>query len=98
MSGILERRESAWIGSRRGLIVCGGHVIGEGFMRPVFVVLVAKAIKAPLLRRESGRRGPRRPGFEDAMKLFVRPVLIRAPHRDVFDGDPQPQPPNIELP
>jgi hypothetical protein len=94
MARILQRRQAARQRTRRGMIVRRRHGLVQGFMRPLVVVLGAETGEASLLGRRSGGGGPRGVGFEDAVKLFVRPVLFGVPGIDALGHNPEADPPD----
>ena len=78
----------------RGLIVRGGRLLIQGFVRTLVVVLVTKPIEADLLRLQipAGRtRGLR---LERPVHALMAPVLLRGRGRDQLREDPEPNPPD----
>ena len=79
MPGIHDGRHRCRQGPPRRRVVGGRRLIAERFVRPLVVVLGAEAAESMLLRVQVRGGRPGGVGFEDGMKLFMRPVLIRAP-------------------
>ena len=93
---ILQRRERIGIGTRRGLVVRGGRITRERFMRSLFVVFAAKLIEAALLLREIGLGRARGLVFQRPMHSFVRCVLLWGRGTDPLMLNAETQPPDVE--
>src|SRR5215212_9290657 len=94
MAWILECRKVTGEGAWRGAIATGRHIVRQGRVRALVVVLETEATEAALLRRRIARGWPRRFGFEHRMKLFVRSVLVRAAEGDSLRDNPEADPPH----
>src|SRR5438034_1079457 len=70
--------------------------VGGTLMRSFVVVFTAEGPKAALLRRSMRRGRPRGFGFQHAMELLVRPILLGMPERDAFGHDAKLHPPDVE--
>ena len=77
MTGVFEGRQPLWQLARRRLIVRGGGLLIERFVRAVVVVFLTESIKADLLTAKRVTRGTRGFGLERAVHAFMAPVLLR---------------------
>src|ERR1700675_1884495 len=86
---IFRLRHAAGIGTPRPLVSRRWRSHGQGFVRPLLVVLAAKLVEGPLLHPPVGRRRTRRLLFQSTMHSFVPPVLLGMSRLDPLRHDVQ---------
>lgn len=94
MARVFQRRECGRQGPKRRRVVRGRRVLVECLVWPVVVVLLAKSIEAPLLRRQVPTGRPRRLGFQRAVHALMPTVLLRRRGRDQLGQNPEADPPD----
>jgi hypothetical protein len=66
-------------------------------VRAQLVVGPLESIETPLLEIEVRGRGPSGAGLEGLVQAFVDPVFLGAAWRDALVGDPELEPPDVEV-
>lgn len=86
--------DTLWIRPRRRLIELRRHTLIQRLVRSLLVVLTAKGVKEPLLRREIGGWGAGRLSLQIPVHPLMTAILLRTPRLNPQRLDPQLDPPH----
>src|SRR5579859_6750457 len=81
---------------RIGAVMTDRHLLIQGFMRTLAIIIMPPAFKTPLLRPRVGCWRPQGIGFKDPMMLFVGGILLGTPFGRKFHCNAQTPPPNTQ--